>query len=292
MANTVNVTSDILAQNALAGFNSIVAPLNTFSTNYSPAPAEKGATVSVPLYGTIANADNFAGNYTTNSDQTVNEVSVSLNTHFYKTIHVSDTDAAKGIDSAKLAFQAGVAVGTSVFTGAMAVLNRTRATNGTAAYTLNSASEFHFTGLGNLRTSAAAWPEKNAILDSTAYTALLLSFPNGTTLQDKATSNGTVPSAFGFGLYETNVTPMCQGNVSGVVMACNPAALAIASRYLAPDDGGAYKEARPIVDDKTKATLGYREFYDTAAGKKYCTFEWLGGYSAGVTGAVAWINES
>lgn len=293
MANTVNISSDILAQGALEGFNSILAPLNIFSTNFSPAPAQKGDTVSVPLYGTIANADTFGGDYTANSDQTIQEVSVSLNTHFYKTVNVSDIDAAKGVDGFKLAFQAGQAVALSVFTGAMGQLNLTRAKNGVPTQTLGDKSQFGPSGVLALRTAAAGWgTEKAIIADSAAYSAFLGNLPSNTTVQNVATSNGNVDRAYGFSFYETDVAPLCQGYTGSIAMAAHPKALAIASRYLAPDDGGtAYIEARPITDDKTKATLGMRMFYDPKAGKKYMTVEWLGGYKPGVSGACAFINE-
>jgi hypothetical protein len=292
MSNTVNVTSDILAQGALEGFLSITQPLNIFSTNFSPDPAQKGATVSVPLYGTIANADNFNGDYTTNSDQTINEVAVNLTTHFYKTVNVSDTDAAKGIDGFKLAFQAGQAVAKSVFTGAMGALNLTRAPGGTPTMTVGEASSFGQSGVLALRTAAAGWgSDKNMLFDSSYYTQFLATLPSATTLQDKATSNGTVPGAYGFAMYETDIQPFCQGYTGAKVMAAHPSALAIASRYLAPDDGGTYIESRAITDDKTKTTLGMRTWYDPSKGKKFMTIEWLGGYTAGVSGAVAFINE-
>jgi len=167
----------VIRKGALEGFTSILAPLNSFSTNFSPTAAQKGQTVSVPLYGTIANADNFGGNYTTNSDQTINEVAVTLNQHFYKTIHTSDTDAANGVDNYKLAYQAGQAVAKSVFTGAMGALNVTRATNGTYAHTLGDVSQFGPSGVLALRGVAANWPERNLITTSTAFTALLGNLP-------------------------------------------------------------------------------------------------------------------
>mgnify|MGYP001599611255 CR=1 FL=1 len=290
MSNTVNLTTDILAQGALEGFLSITQPLNIFSTNFSPAPAQKGGTVSVPLYGVIANADNFAGDYTTNSDQTINEVAVSLNQHFYKTINVTDKEAALGVDGYKLAFQAGAAVAKSVFTGAMGAFDLTRAPNGLATMKLGSAALMAPSGVLALRTTSAGWGERNLLMDSSYYTAFLGNLPTSTTVQDKATSNGTVPSAYGFSIYETDVSNFAQNIVSGKVIATNPAALAIASRYLAPDDGGTYIEARAITDDKTKTTLGLRSWYDPAKGKKFMTIEWLGGYTVGVTGAIAVIQ--
>lgn len=291
MANTNNITSDIFAQGALEGFLSITQPLNIFSTNFSPAE-QKGGTVSVALYGTIANADSYAGDYTTNSDQTIGEVSVSLNKHFYKTVNCTDVEASNGVELQKLAFQAGAAVAKSVFTGALGALNLTRAPNGVPTQTLSDAAKFTSSGILDLRTAAAGWGTKNLIMDSAYMSAMLGNLPQGTIVQDTATTNGTVSKVYGFNAYETDIQPLCQGYTGAKVMAVNPAALAIASRYLAPDDGGTYINARAVTDPKTNATLGLREWYDTSKGKRYATVEWYGGYAPGVTGAVAFINET
>lgn len=292
MPNTVNITADILAQEALRGFSEITAPLNSFSTNFSPASAQKGGTVSVPIYGTIANADSFGGDYTANSSQTIGEVAVNLTTHFYKTVECSDTDASKGVDLNRLAYEAGKAVGYSVVTGAMGVLNKTRAQNGVATMTLGDPSQFGMSGVYALRTAAAKWPQKAIIAESSWYTSLLSNLPNSTTVQNDATTNGSLGKIAGFSLYETTVSPLCQGYTGAHVMAVNPSALAIASRVLTPDDGGkAYQEAGVVTEPNTNVSLGYRRFYDAKAGKGYVTFEWLGGYTAAVSGACAFIEE-
>jgi hypothetical protein len=79
---------------------------------------------------------------------------------------------------------------------------------------------------------------------------------------------------------------MVASNTSTKVVFAHPSALAIASRYLEPQVGaGAYMDARPVTDEKTKITLGTRMWVDPAAGKTYFTAEFLGGWAVGVTGA-------
>ncbi len=290
MSNTINVSTDVFSQGSLDGFVSVMAPLNAFSTNFSPAPGQVGGTVSVPLYGSASTASNFNGDYTANSDSTINEVSVSLSTHYFKTVHVTDVQLQnQGADLYKLGYYAGQSVAKSVFTGCMNIFNT--GTYGVPVQTLGSAANFSTSGVLALRTQAAGWgPEKNILCDSSYYSALLGNVPANTLIQNEALADGSIGKIYGFKMYETDVAPMA-AQTSTKVIAAHPSAIAIASRYLAPEDG-AYKDARPITDPKTGTTLGYRSWYDQEAGKRYATVEWLGGYSAGVTGAAKFIAGS
>jgi hypothetical protein len=285
MANVVSNSVDILSQAALDGFTSVMQPINTFSTNFSPAPGQLGDGVQVNLYGSATTANNFGGDYTANSDSTVGVVTVNMNNHVYKTVHVTDTERAnQGVDLYKLGYFAGQSVAKSVFTGCMSVL--TTGTYGVPLQTLGSATNFSTSGVLAARTAAAAWgPDKNVIMDSAYYSALLANLPSNTTIQDNSIREGSVGRIYGFNAYETDVAPMVQSNSSTKAIFAHPSAVAIASRYLQPDDGGTYIDARAVTDDKTKATLGTRTWYDPSKGKKFFTVEWLGGYSAGVTGA-------
>ena len=80
--------------NALLPFRGALLPIRTFSTNFSPDPADKLDTVRVPVVAPPSQSGDFAGSYTANPDSTVNVIPVSLNRHKFKTVHVTAREAS------------------------------------------------------------------------------------------------------------------------------------------------------------------------------------------------------
>jgi hypothetical protein len=291
MANSISTNIDLLAQGTLDGFLSVMAPLNAFSTNFSPARGQVGQAVQVPLYGSAGVANNFGGDYSANSDSSIGAVTVNLDKHFYKTVHVTDTEAAnQGADLHKLGFYAGASVAQSVVTGSLHLI--TTGAFGLPVQTIGSVNNFHASGILAGRTAAVSWgADKNAIVDSAAYSAMLGSLPANVKIQDEALKDGAVGKLYGFNMFESNA-PKLAGDAKTIAVFAHPSAIAVASRYLQPDDGGTYIDTRQVTDPKTNVSIGTRLWYNTEKGKLMYTAEWLGGAAVGVTGAAKVIQTA
>jgi hypothetical protein len=64
-----------------------------------------------------------------------------------------------------------------------------------------------------------------------------------------------------------------------------PSAIAIAMRYLQPQDPVYYLDARPVSDPNTGATMGLRRHYDPNTGTEYVNLECNYGYAVGISKA-------
>lgn len=286
MANSIEagLNNDIVKQGALQGFVDALLPLAAFSFDVSPQAGERGSSVTVGLINTQSAGD-FAGNYTTNPDSDIDAVSVTLNVHKFKTVHLTDTQLANSsvLQLQELGYQAGHSVGVAFVQNVLAIV--TAANYSTAIHT-GLASAFDSddvvdirTGLNNAKVPKAG---RKLVLDSDYIGALLKDDTikgNDKLGTAEAIQNGMYGKLFGMKIYESDVIPGNSENLVG--FAGNGAGIAVAMRYLAPQDGNTYSMAEPLVDNETGMVLGVREWYDNNTGTKYLSFEALGGKAVG-----------
>jgi hypothetical protein len=107
---------------------------------------------------------------------------------------------------------------------------------------------------------------------------------------DVVMRQGLVPSLDTFdNVYKTSMLPENDEDLIGV--AVHPDAVAVAIRYLAPQEGHGYNAAEPLVDDETKITLGYRQYYDEAKGTLINILECNYGFKVANTNGLIRIRE-
>lgn len=283
MANTLTDLKDIkIAQSALMPWMTALLPLSAFSTNFSPAPADKLDTIKVPVVAAPSGSSDFNGDYTQNADSEASTIPVTINKHKYKTVHMTakeaDTLAVPLLE--KLVSVASQQLATDVLMDIFSPI--TAANYGEPGIPAIAAEDFSYKSLIKLREACGRvnmpTEPRALILDSTHYSALLAddivakSFI--TTLAQPGVVEATIKRMAGFNVFETTCVPNNGENLVG--FAAHPSCLAIAMRYLQPVAN--YDEAGAVTDPSTGLTFGYKRFTDTKSDKVYITLECLYGY--------------
>lgn len=290
MATYTNLDNEIFAQNSLEGFVNTLLPFMAYSTNFSPAPGEKGNSVLVPLIGSLT-ATTFSSYNICGGTQSV--VTVTIDKHKHIPIGQNDLTAASS-SRAKLesfAYQAGAALGLLVFQDVMSLIT----TGNFSLATAVSVVDFGIAQIraGRLQLSNAKVPPigRNMILDVNPFDNLLgiSNFlqvnlaGNNETLRE-----GRIGRALGMDIYETNGMP---GTNSVMGFFGHATAIAIAMRYLMPQDGHTYRDARPVTHEGTGLTMGLRDHYDNNTGTRYINLEANYGYAVGISNGARVIKR-
>lgn len=283
MATYTNLDNEIFYNAALQGYATALMPFSAFSTNFSPAPMEKGNNVLVPLVGSLT-ATTFGGSYAI-CGGTASVITVGINRH--KVVHIGQDDlTAHSSTFANLenfGYQQGMALGLAVIQDVWTLLT-------TANFGLATAVSVVDFGLAQIRRGRYLLNDANApltpralVLDLDPYDNLLgiSNFLQANLAGDAAAlRQGRTGEIFGMSTYETNALP---GTGSVMGFAAHASAIAIAMRYLAPQPGHKYDEARAVSDPNTGATFGIRSHYDENTGTKYINLEANYGYSVGIS---------
>jgi hypothetical protein len=292
MAINSALIGEVVAQNALEAFSDYLTPLSAFATDFGGEIGMKGQIVNVPVYNGYT-AGTFAGNYTTNASNDVGAVTVTINRHRYKTVSLTDLESANNgagaTNAERFGRQLGYSLALAVFQDVLSVV--TAANFGTATAFTGTSTGFDSDDVVDIKTvcDGADMPKeaRSLILQDAYFNALL---------KDSAVKNaqnyggvegiraGMIPNLAGFGVWQSNAIPTNSENLVGV--ACYPSAIAIAMRYLAPQDGHTYSQATSLQDPKTGAVLGLRNWYDNDTGTKYMALEANFGYSLGQAAAL------
>jgi hypothetical protein len=286
MATYTNLDNEIFAQSALQAFTKTLLPLSAFSTNFSPDPVQKGNNVLVPLIAALT-ATTFGGSYvSTAGSKTV--ITVAINRHKVVLIGQSDLDAAGSSEASLESFgwQQGRALAQAVLEDIFTLVT-------TANFSIVSTVASTALNVPELRKARLALNQANcppeprsAIIDCVPYDALLsvTNFVQAHMFNDsQVLSEGRLMRALGFNFYEVNSVFVSGASINGFF--CHPQAVAVAMRYLQPQPGNTYLNARPVSDPQTGFTMGLRDFFDNATGYRYIALEANYGYSAGITNA-------
>jgi hypothetical protein len=284
MPNTLTNVKDIkVAQSALAPWMHSLLPLRAFSSNFSPAPADKLDTIRVPLIGAPSGSSDFAGDYTANADSTVTVVPVVLNKHKYKykTVHMT---ARENIETALPLLEnlVGSAIRQLAYDVLQDIFSEITAANyGAPVVPAFAATALDYAKVISIREGCATVkmpPEMRSLIFDDAYFSNLLkdevvSKSFILPLAQPGVIEARINRIAGFDMYETTVLPDNGENLVG--MAAHPSGLAVAMRYLTPV--AKYDEAGAVTDPQTGLTFGYLRHTDTRANKVYITVECLYG---------------
>ena len=288
MAINAALVGEVVSQNAFSAFKDVLTPVsNAFATDFGGEVADKKQVANVPVYNGYS-AGTFAGSYLTNASNDVGVVTVTVNKHLYKTVSLTDLEnsnnGAGATSMQSFGMKLGEALALGVYQDVLSVV--TAANYGTATAFTGTSTGFDSDDVVDIKTvcDAADMPKsgRSLILSDAYYNALL---------KDSAVKNaqnygsttgiqaGVIPNISGFQAWQTNAIPDNSENLVG--FSCVDSAIAVAMRYLRPQDGNTYLMAEPLTDSETGITLGVREWYDNNTGIKYLTVECNYGYSVG-----------
>lgn len=290
MANTIPAAAidDLVSNAVLYAFNDMLTPLSAFATDYAPDAGAKGQTVNIPVYP-VGSAGAFGGDYTSNADSTLTAVTVTVNQHQFDTAHFTDTEMLNSSAANYEAYgrQLGAELATTVFQDVLSVV--TNANYGGAAFT-GAASTFDSDDVVDIKDAddTDKMPVgRSLVLSSSYYNALLKdsSIKNATNYgTDSGVQAGLIPNLYGYQVFESTAIPANSENLVG--FSASPTAIAIATRYLEPQDGHNYADARPLIHEGTGVTLGVRRWHEPESGKMYITYEANYGFSVGQAAAL------
>jgi hypothetical protein len=285
MATYTNLDNEIFARNALEGFVKTLLPFNVFSTNFSPDPVQKGNNVLVPLIGAITattfSAYNICGG-------TMSVVTVTIDKHKVAQVGQSDLTAASSsmAQLERFAFQQGAGLAVLVLQDVMSLVTTA---NFAAAHTTTLANfDVYSLRQARLLLNQSNVPVigRGLMVDCAAYDVLLgvTNFVQAHMFGDRgAIADARIPRAMGFDMYELN--SVFTSTASVMAFAAHASAIAIAMRYLQPQPGHKYLDARPITHPETGLTIGLRDHYDENTGTRYINLEANYGYTTGITNA-------
>lgn len=290
MANTLDsgLNGTLISQAGLDAFVGAFAPMSAFTTDFDPAPASKSDTIQVPYVPAASAAADFSGTYT-RQDSTLNKRTITLNKHKFVSWYLSDVAIAKSpaVALERFGMQKGYQLAKAVFQDILSAV--TNANYGAAAHT-GLAANFDFADVIDIKQAcdAADMPEapRSLILGSSYYNALLKDsvIKDASALGATANQTGSLPNLSGFVTYRSSLIPANAENLVGV--AAYPSALITAMRYLQPSGRSQDGVYRPVADENTGITLGYREFYDNDKGEVVAVLEAFYGYAVGEASAL------
>jgi hypothetical protein len=257
--------------------------MQAFTTDFDPAPASKSDTIQVPYVPAASAAADFAGTYT-RQDSTLNKRTITLNKHKFVTWFLSDVSMAKSPAATleRFGMQKGFQLAKAVFQDILSAV--TSSNYGSAAHT-GVAANFDYADVVDIKDACdtADMPEvpRSLILGSSYYNALLKDsvIKDAAALGATANQTGSLPNLSGFMTYRSSLIPGNSQNLVG--FAAYPSALITAMRYLQPAGRSQDGVYRPVADEKTGITLGYREFYDNDTGNVVAVLECFYGYALG-----------
>lgn len=281
-ATYTNLDDEIFSNSALEGFINTLVPFNAFSRNFSADAVDRGDTVLVPLIGSLT-ATTFSAYNICGGSQSV--ITISIDKHKHVPIGQNDLTAAASsrANLESFGYQAGAALGLLVFQDVMSLIT-------TGNFSLATAVSVVDFGIAQIRAarlmlgnSKVPMSGRAAILDINPFDNLLgisnflqvnLSGSN------ESLREGRIGRAMGLDIFETQALP---GTNSVMGFFGHPQAIAVAMRYLRPQDGHTYLRAQPLTDAATGMTIGLRDHYDNNTGTRYVNLEANYGYSKGIS---------
>ena len=297
MANSITgINDDIISMSTLEAFTAAIAPLNAFTTNFSPDAVKRGDKVSI-LRTIAADAALTKTAHTayTIQDADSDAVEISLGQPVYVSWALDDTEIASSsvLNMEVYGQQKGFQLAKKVLQDILGTI--TNANFSTAAF-VGAASTFDADDVADIKgvCDTANMPifPRSLVVDTTYYTALLkdVAIQNSNAFGgSEAIREGRIPNLMGFDLYQSTLIPGNSENLTG--FATHPSGLAVAMRYLAPQDGNTYLTASPLTDP-SGITIGLRDWYDNDSGIRKRLFECVYGYVTGIAGGIKRITSA
>jgi hypothetical protein len=292
MANSITgINDDVISQGVLDGFVAALTPLTAFTTSFSADAVKRGDKVSIPrISSAVAAVTKTASADYVIQDLGSDAVEISLGEPVYVSGGLSDVEVANSsvLNLELYGRQKGFQLAKKVLQDVMGTI--TLANFGAAAFT-GAANLFDVDACVDLATvcDTANMPEDmRALILRETYMANLLKDQTATSFATYGSQdplhNNKIPRLAGFDLYKSTIIPANGQNLVG--FAAHPSALALAMRYLAPQEGHGYIRAEAISDATTGMTIGVREWYDTDSGVKKKVWEACYGYVVGISAGI------
>jgi len=292
MANSITgVNDDIISSGAFQAFVKKMTPLSAFSRDFSSDVARPGDRVSIfrETYPDVAAADK-----TTQADYTIQDcdsdsVEVVLAQPKYVSWALDDTEVANSsaVSMDRYGSGKGNHIATAVVQDILDVV--TNANFGAAGF-VGAATTFDVDDVFDLKDAMDDddVPESGrSLVLSNAYATNLLKDNTLQTNQnagDGALREGSIGRVAGFDVFTSNIIPGNSENLVG--FAATSDAIAVAMRYLQPQEGNTYSRAEPITEQDSGLTLGLRDWYDNDSGTRKrvleCVFGKLTGNATGI----------
>lgn len=293
MANSITgVNDDIIAMSVLEAFVADMLPITVFATNFSDEARKKGDRVSV--LRTIT-ADEAALTKVTHADYTIQDadsdaVEVVLGQPDYVSWSLDDTEISQSsvVNMEVYGIQKGNKLATTVFQNILGAV--TLANYGAAAFT-GASSTFDADDVVDLRkvVTEAKWPQRPRSL--VLEPAIIANLLKDGAIQDASAIGSTEPiregsigRLGGFDIFESTLIPANGQNLTG--FAATPAGMAVAIRYLLPQEGHTYFRAEPLTDPTSQITLGLRDWYDNDSGVRKRVLECVYGKAVGISAGI------
>jgi hypothetical protein len=287
--STINasLSDSIIAKKAIEAFVAELAPLRSFSTDFSDETAAKGASVQVAIPANIT-AGTTENAYETEDSPTLGVATVPLSSYAKATVGITDKQFMNSSAARLEAFavQQAKAVARKIITDAWAlIINATysqKVTKALASFTSADVRAMRVVlDKANVPVSDRSlilFPDQYDKLTGDTTIAIASALHYGGT---EVVRDGLIPRFLGFEMFNSNILPTNGENLVG--FGVHPSAMAIAIRTLAPQAPSEYLESRVIRDEATGIGLGYRRHYSTAKGTHFCTFEAIYGAVAANT---------
>lgn len=297
MANLITgINDDIISQKILEAFTAGITPLKAFATDFSDDAAQKGDRVSV-MRTIVADAaiDKVSHADYTIQDADSDSVEVVLGQPKYVSYALDDTEIANSsmLNISRFAIQKGFALAKAVFQNILSVV--TNANYGAAAYT-GTIAGFDADDVVDLSTAAntADMPEemRSLILSSALFGNVLKdsAIQDASAYGDRAAIvDGAIGKVGGFSIFRSNLIPANAEGLNGFI--AHPAALAIAMRYLQPQEGNTYHRAERLTGEGG-ITIGLRDWYDNDSGRRKVVYECVFGKVVGISGGIKRITAT
>ena len=300
MSNTWGGTDQaLIAQAGFEAFKAAIAPLNSFTTDFSSEAMAKSASVSTRVI-TGMSAGAFSGSYIS-GDTTTTVKTVTLNQHSFRAFHQTDVEGGKTPVNVMLAqaAEASYAVGAAIFdyvTGLIvaATYGDTAADKVTVAIASFDADDV---ADGAKLMDDKDIPETNrSLILGNGYMA---SLRKDNALQvasayggSEVIREGSVGRLLGHDVYRTNAFSSTFTGENSQGIGAHPSAMAVAIRPVVPQDEGSQLIAfQTPTDPASGLTLGYRAWYDPNTGIKWGSFEALyGATPAQTTGLIRYVT--
>jgi hypothetical protein len=287
--STLNFNDSIFAQEALTAFVAELVPLGAFSHSFSGETVVPGQAVYVPRIDalsatTFSYTDNSGFPYE-NSGGTINTITVNLDQHFITTVDFTDTQAANSsaVDWANIARLQGSTLGKAVWQRIATLW--TTVNFGLAVANLSIGSYSRATTVSVRQTMAkrdVPVTKLSLIVNQDVMTSWLGDATIYQTYSSGLSSvqDGRISQLAGMKVYDNNVVPTNGISLVGVV--AHPDSLAVACRYLEPQDSGPYASVIRAVDP-SGIVMGYRRHMSAGRGKMFASFEAQFGFAVGLS---------
>jgi len=282
---TINFNDAIYAQTALEAFVTALTPLRAFARDFSGEAAQVGNAIYVPRVEAMTGTT-FDQTYT-GSGGTVNTISVNLNRHRIVPFDLTDIQAlnSSAARAGLYAAQQGRALAKIVTQDIWSLI--TLANFGVSLATTAAANW----GRVAARAVRLAMINRDVptervslITNPVIYDALL----GDTNIQQafqyggsEAIREARIPRLVGMDVFESNLIPLNGESLAG--FAVHPDAIAVAMRYVAPQEPGAYASAMAVTDPDSGLSFGYRRHFDPNTGKHHINMECLFGMAVGLS---------